>query len=154
MFKVIQNNKGLTLVELLVAMSILFLVLSAAYSFLNLGNSSYTRGADRFNTQSTLRIAAEHITNEIRFATSINILDSITATALDDVLHTSMVLEYKKYGDANFRYIYIDKNNQLTSIHNGVPRKIGDPSLKSLEVELGSFIDTQYLDFKITGSQE
>lgn len=154
MFKILKNNEGLTLVELLVAMSILLLVLSAAYSFLSLGNSSYTRGADRFNTQSTLRIAADYITNEIRFATSLNVLNSITATNLNDVLETSAVLEYKKYGDTNFRYIYIDKNNQLTSLNNGVTQKIGDPSLNSLEVVLGSFIETQYLDFKITGDQE
>lgn len=74
--QVIKKQVGLTVVELMLALAILLLVLAGGYSFLFFGWSSFDRGTDRAVVQNNLRMAAEQITKEVRYASSIEIIDS------------------------------------------------------------------------------
>ncbi len=73
---IIKRQGGLTIVELLLALAILGLVLTGGFSFLFFGWSSFDRGTDRAVVQNNLRMAAEEITNEVRYVDSISIVDS------------------------------------------------------------------------------
>jgi hypothetical protein len=71
-----KEQAGLTVVELLIAATILVFVLAGAYTFFSFGWSSFDRGTDRAVVQNNLRMAAEAITKEVRFAEGISIIDT------------------------------------------------------------------------------
>ncbi len=73
-----KEQYGLSVVELLIAVTILGFVLAGAYTFFGFGLSSFDRGTDRAVVQNNLRMAAEAITKEVRFAGSISIIDAST----------------------------------------------------------------------------
>lgn len=98
MLKELKSNQGITLVELMVVIAILGLVLAAGYQFLHFGRTTYARGEQRSHVQRDMRIAAEYITQEIRYA------DEIYINPSD-----------KQQG---YHYIYIEENG--TVIHRNV----------------------------------
>ncbi len=74
--QVIKHQGGFTVIELVLALFILGLVLAGAYSFFIFSWSSFDRGSSRAVVQNNLRMAAEEITKEVRYAESIEIIDS------------------------------------------------------------------------------
>jgi len=73
-----KEQAGLTVVELLIAVTILVFVLAGAYTFFSFGWRSFDRGTDRAVVQNNLRMATEAITNEVRYAESLFIIDGTT----------------------------------------------------------------------------
>ncbi|MCW3490306.1 prepilin-type N-terminal cleavage/methylation domain-containing protein [Dethiobacter alkaliphilus] len=67
------NRKGLSLVELMVALSVLLLVLAIGYPFYFFGTRSFAVGEEQSNVQRDLRVAASFITRELRNATFVQI---------------------------------------------------------------------------------
>jgi len=70
-----DREAGFTLLELLVVLALSGTVLAAIFSFYVLGISNYTRGTERLELQQSVRLAADLIVREIRFADSLTILD-------------------------------------------------------------------------------
>ncbi len=85
----IKKQGGLTVIELMLALALLLLVLAGGYSFLSFGWSSFDRGTDRAVVQNNLRMAAEEITKEVRYAGSIEIIDAedVPGTIDDDYFY-------------------------------------------------------------------
>lgn len=159
MFNHLKNNRGLTLVELLVTMAILGMVLSAAYSFLGLGNRSYTKGSERQNIQSTLRILSDYISNEIRYSTSESLVtlspgdddyESLKGV-FNDISLESDVIKYKKYLDDDYRYLYINVEKKLISQMNSEKRVLGDNVLTQFIAQRVDEDEFPYVEFKLKG---
>lgn len=64
----IRGEKGFTLVEMLIVISIMGLIIAAAYSFYFSGLRGWRSGVDRMDYQQSARIVVERIVDEIRFA--------------------------------------------------------------------------------------
>lgn len=99
--KLYKNEKGVTLIELLIAMAILGIVLSVAYSLLFYGNTTFSHGNRQYNTQSSVRIAADYAEQELRFATTISILNSVPSPKLEP-----------------YNYMYIDNGRLVHEIYD------------------------------------
>jgi len=63
-----REEKGYTLIEILIVLFISGLVLSGVYSYFSFGTLSYGSGVDKTELQQSLRLTSERITRELRFA--------------------------------------------------------------------------------------
>ena len=119
------NNKkrvvfksGFTLVELIATIGIVGIVLVAAYSMANFGNSSFNKGSAKSDIQSSIRLAANYVTKELRYSSNAKILNALPAT--EDLIN-------------NYKYIYVEDgilkqynnvNGKTTNISGGTLNNI------------------------------
>jgi prepilin-type N-terminal cleavage/methylation domain-containing protein len=89
------NNKGITLIELIIVLAIMGLALPLAVQFFLLGTNVFARGASQSKAQHNARLATMYITTELRNAQSVMIIDSI------DPSDTSSL-------DPDYNYIFVD----------------------------------------------
>ncbi|MEA1975810.1 MAG: vWA domain-containing protein [Bacillota bacterium] len=64
-----NNNKGITLVELIIAISIASIMMATGYLMFGVGLESHTVVTEEFNQQSTIRYSIETINKALRFST-------------------------------------------------------------------------------------
>jgi prepilin-type N-terminal cleavage/methylation domain-containing protein len=94
-----NNERGFTLAELMVAMAVMALLLAGIFVTLREGQSSYQYGAGRAEVQQNARVALDRMLRELRTASTIT-----TATAADlkftylDETSTSITVEYTLSG--------------------------------------------------------
>jgi len=79
--KINRNGKGVTLVELLLALALISIVITAAFSIFSFGNKTFRGGNTQSNLQADVRFAIEALTNDVRYPTDLDILQ---AHDLDD----------------------------------------------------------------------
>lgn len=89
------GEEGLTLVELLVAMAIAGLMIGAIFAFYMFGTKVFNQGTEKAGLQSGLRMAAEIITKEVRYADFLDVVDV-------DVIPEDLELL-----EENERYVYL-----------------------------------------------
>lgn len=100
------NNRGITLIELIVTIAILGIVITAIFSFFDFGNKVFYKVGDQFNTQSNNRLAMTNITQDIQYATEMELLTSIPTTA--DMIASEASEYYYLYLNGDKIYIYDD----------------------------------------------
>lgn len=64
-----MDNKGLTIVELIIAVAIGLIIIIVAYPMIFHGTETHSRGVDEYQIQSDMRAAASTINQVIRFST-------------------------------------------------------------------------------------
>jgi len=104
MDKLFYNKKGITLIELIVAVAILSSIIAVACSFYFFGTNSFRSGTKQVNVQSYARLAANAITGELRFATSAQTISSLTNYTFDTTKN----------------YIFVDSHNNIIRKVNNV----------------------------------
>jgi len=75
-----RDQNGFSIVELIVALSVLLIVLALGYQFYFFGNRTFTVGENQSNIQRDIRLTADLITKEIRNA---KIVELVGASASD-----------------------------------------------------------------------
>ena len=85
------NRKGITLVELLLALGILVIITAAAYGVLTTGVKTYNANIKLSTSQSALRIAMMHISRQERKATTVTVGASTLTLAIGGVNHSYSV---------------------------------------------------------------
>jgi prepilin-type N-terminal cleavage/methylation domain-containing protein len=63
-----HNNRGMTLIEVLLSIAIFAIVLQVGYSMFFSGNKSFIIGSNRGHAQQDARIVAEHLNKELRYS--------------------------------------------------------------------------------------
>lgn len=128
-----KKRNGLTLIELLVAMSIFGLVITIVFSTNLFGLKSFINSQTNAENQFEVRMPTDFIVKKIRFADELEILTSIPSTTLSDN-------EYLIYLE-NGRLYYKDKTGTLsipgTTINNDYKfqvKKAGRPSVLMLTI--------------------
>lgn len=132
---IIKNKRGLTLLELIIAMGILSIVLMCIYSLFGFGNTTFTRGTRQSDIQSSIRLASDYITQQIRYSTEMKILDDAAIPSLADI-------------EPYENYIYFDStNNTITHINKYFTKTIpiGHPG----SIEFTSLSPFKLLKFDI-----
>jgi prepilin-type N-terminal cleavage/methylation domain-containing protein len=105
-----KSSKGLTLIELLISFALIGIVLSAAFSLQLFGVRSFKRGEEKSDNQFDVRMAAEFITKQLRYAKTVEILTSVGTPT------------------SGYNYIYI-KDGKIKHYRNGAflnPPGIGE----------------------------
>lgn len=91
----IRNNKGITLVELLISLSIAIVILGLIFSLFFFGNTTYSSGTTQNNIQTDLRLASDIIRDNVRYASDLTVINT-DGTGLD----------------ANLNYVYLSSDSQ------------------------------------------
>lgn len=135
--KSLLNQRGVTLVELLISLAILGMVFVGAQLLNSYGLFSFSKGKIQTDLQQQLRIADTFITNEVRHATEIEILEEIPESF-----------------DDKYNYIFIDNDSNIVSI-KGTTRKTIVEGISSLEFKSEEAIGLdEILAFKIYDSEK
>lgn len=103
---VLRRNKGVTLIELIVALAILGIVIIGISSFIIFNNKTFNISEKQSDAQFNVRSASESITKELRVADTIEILDSTPAEFESDK-----------------KYIYVE-GNSIKLFMGGCKKKI------------------------------
>ena len=88
-----KNNKGVTLVELVIAMALISIVLALGYSLYYFGFNSVTDQLDMIDNQTNVRLAVKYITQELRRAQHVMIENGNVLRIRP--MHTSSYNEFK-----------------------------------------------------------
>ena len=78
MFKRLKSSQGVTIIELMIALTILGLVVSVAFAIHSYGIASFTRGESLVTRQQNIRMVTRILSEEIRFAQDVVVVDSLT----------------------------------------------------------------------------
>lgn len=71
-------NKGFTLIEVILTLAIVGIVIAGAFSMLSFGNKAVSIGEKQYDVQNGVRVASDIITDELRFAKEIEIVNPAT----------------------------------------------------------------------------
>lgn len=69
------NQRGFTLLELLISLSILAFVIGSVYTFYDYGSKAFQEGEQHWLAQRQVRDTADYLSNELRYAYSLKLLD-------------------------------------------------------------------------------
>jgi len=72
---ILWNNKGLTLVELMVAVGLIVIVISLGFTLLFFGMRSFDTGTAQAHTQQNVRLVGDYMRSELRNAVEISTED-------------------------------------------------------------------------------
>lgn len=116
----IRNQKGITLIEVLIVSGAIVLVLAGVFSFYLSGQKMFHSGAGQVALHETLRLTAEKINRLLRFAESVTLLEA-------DWDPESAPTE-------DYRYIYYDGDSRRVMLleHPGPPQPLSDDLVSAL----------------------
>lgn len=104
MKKIKYNNKGVTLIELLIVLAIMVIILQVIYSLFFVGNKSFNTSKNKGFAQQDARIASTLINSELRTAKKISISPfKISELELEEKYY-SLTLEDDKLFKKTFNY--------------------------------------------------
>jgi len=69
----IKSNKGFSLVELIITVSLIFVIVSLGYILISAGNSNFDSGTAKAHLQQNTRLLDEYIQKNLRNATNMNV---------------------------------------------------------------------------------
>ena len=84
MRRLLFDQRGFTLTELLVVTAVLGLIMAGVMAIQQQGQQAYVMGSNRVETQQNARVALDEITRELRSAASVNTLGSATDITFTD----------------------------------------------------------------------
>ena len=130
------HRNGFTVIELLVALAVTGIMLIALFSFFSLGFQTFYSGRQRIDLQQNVRLAADFITREVRYA---NELEIVTPGEIRFTLH----------GCSN-QYRIKQKGDELVLLTNDVENKI---AYHIRELELSYCVQDHVLHYVIHGEE-
>lgn len=80
-----NNEKGVTLIELIVSLAIFSIIISVTLSILLFGSRTFKKQTETTNDLINIRHAIDYLTKEIRKSDSINITDDVLTLNNQDV---------------------------------------------------------------------
>src|SRR5690625_4857407 len=107
------DNRGITLLEVIIALSIMIIILQVIYSIFFIGNNSFNMTKNKGFVQNDVRMAANYITREIRNAKEIQI-ENFTSK---DLIYYGFSLEEKNGHRTLCRTTY--KPNKTEKVYVG-----------------------------------
>ncbi len=135
-----KNQKGITLIELLIVIGIMGVVISLGFSFLIFGTRTFKLSGERADNQFDVRMPTDFVSKEVRYADTAEILTAVPASQPPNT--------YDIYIDASNQLIY-NKNGVLTTIPgvtgvNDYTFTVSRISLNTLEYKIGKLGTTKY----------
>ncbi len=131
-----KNQRGFTLVELLVGMVLLIIILAVGYGFYFFGNRSFTEGQIQSDLQQNVRLLADLINREVRYAEVMEIIPPVVnpahlSTDWDYIFLYNQEIKHKRMGQPpadlftpisqgkEFELTFSSRDNTLSSTVDG-----------------------------------
>lgn len=113
-FKQDGDLRGITLIEIIIAVAIALMVLTVSFSVFSFGNNAFRKGVSQYDVQSDVRLASDYVQNQVRYATFIKLIDSPTFNEYQDYDEgdPAELMAIKQ----NLEYIYFDESNRLNHV--------------------------------------
>lgn len=107
-----KNRHGVTLIELLVAISIMGILINVAYALFDFGNKSNSISIKQQDIQSSIRLASDIIVNKTRYASHLEIWDPSTPldSSYNHIYQSSGNLMIKEMGSSATKIVNSDAN--------------------------------------------
>lgn len=99
-----KKNRGFTLIEIIIAMSIASIVIAIAGSSLVFSNRIFNKGEEQYDIQSSTRLASDYIQKQVKYASGLKLF--ATPPSIDD---TSL----SEFEDQFVERLYINAQHQL-----------------------------------------
>ncbi|MFO8192711.1 MAG: type II secretion system protein [Bacillota bacterium] len=106
--KKLKNDRGITLVELMVTLALLGIVLALGYLYFGFGVQAFQRGERQSIAQQAVRLTSDFITGEMRFANQIEINPA------------------GGISETGYRYIYLENDSIYFRDETGSDRCLAD----------------------------
>lgn len=126
MKRFIADQRGVTLVELLIVISLIAIVIGLGYRYYDFGTRSFGRGESKAGAQQNTRLAADYILQEIRYSKNMEILNSAPQTFLND-----------------YSYIFVNNHGQFTHVENGNENTVFSHIAQGIDFELNFDLATK-----------
>lgn len=99
--KVLRDERGLTLTELIVTIVLFSIVTSLIFTIMNSNIGTYTVADEQVDNQSALRLLAYRITDELRNARHLELLPDTSSVTLEQhlYLHDNIVKQNNEIGN-------------------------------------------------------
>lgn len=97
-----NNRKGITLIELIMALALLSMIILVSFNILSFGSMVQKKSVSETEIQGSLRLISEHINKTIRFATKVHTIPRSSFQYSEDGVR-----------DPNSNYIGVTKNGNV-----------------------------------------
>lgn len=131
----LNNKKGFTLVEVIIAILILSVVLTAIYTFFLFGNKMSAKGNQQYTIQSDARLDINQIISDITYATELTLLTTAPTAG--------------EKASSVYSYIYMENGKITCSIYNP---STGSRTEKTLQGT--HYVSADSYFGKVSGSQD
>ena len=95
-----KNQKGFTLVELIVVLAIIALVMGVMSSVFIAATKTFEKGLDQYDLQANIRLASDFIINEVRNASEISLTRPDSPNDYNKIFFKNNMVSYKPAGSA------------------------------------------------------
>lgn len=104
------SAKGVTLIELLIAMALVGIVFIVLFSLFFYGNNTFIISSSQYDLQSEVRLAMDIIIKEVRFA---SYLELISVSEASDTNHHENGFSYFYISDSKLYHVKYDRASNL-----------------------------------------
>lgn len=104
--RVKHAKTGVTLIELIVAIAVFTIVLTVTFLLFSFGNRTFSSGDTRYDIQTSLRSAVNYVTEQVRYSTDIEIINS---GSVPDQSLVPQYINYLYYDNATNSIIHLNK---------------------------------------------
>lgn len=119
------NNKGITLIELLIVMALMGVIGAVAFSMYLFGNNTYLKVDKQYQLQSDLRLSTDYIIKEVRNASELEIVEVPIST---------FVQGYHYIYIENKKLIYYYNENSVAKTESVLQNDLFNPAFKRLKL--------------------
>ena len=140
-FRNLSNRRGFTLVEVMAVMAIMTIVIVMIYSMVSLGINSLNMGQKSSEKQYEVRMAADFLSKQLRYANSLNFVTSAPSpvTGKHDIyLDGTGVFNYNNNGVSSYA-TGVGSEQKFKLVFTNIPS-----SKNSLSFTLGDKDDSRY----------
>lgn len=149
MKKIYSSQAGFTLVEIIVALAIGTIVILAGTQIFLSGNKTFYKGEERSQIQMNLRVASTKITDTLRYAEVLELLDDDIDKRDQEISEELVKAKAKHTG--NIKLIYIDNEGYIKDENKN----------KIMDIKVSNNIERSYFEevekiikFKISDPSE
>jgi prepilin-type N-terminal cleavage/methylation domain-containing protein len=127
----VRDEKGVTLIELLISVTILGMIMAATNAFYSSGARGWADGNTRAELQQSARVAMDELSNELIWASDV----AITANGS----HSNTAITYKK-NSRTYKFLLQDGNLKI-ELPDGTVTTVANNILSVQAVSTGKIIE-------------